>query len=66
MMAMVIMSMTTLKGEKYRSMIIRVKIIAMIIMIMTTTLRGENYDGNDSYDNNDNDDYAEGGELRWK
>jgi hypothetical protein len=32
----------------------------MIIMIMTTTLRGENYDGNDSYDNNYNDDNAEG------
>ncbi len=32
----------------------------MIIMIMTTTLRGENYDGNDSYDNNDNDDDADG------
>ncbi len=49
----------TLRCEKYRSMMIRVKMIAMIIMIMTTTLRGENYDGNDSYDNNDNDDDAE-------
>jgi hypothetical protein len=34
------------------------EMIAMIIMIMTTTLRGENYDGNDSYDNTDNDVYA--------
>jgi hypothetical protein len=41
-------------------MTIRVKMIAMIIMIMTTMLRGENYEGNDSYGNNDNDDDAEG------
>jgi hypothetical protein len=36
------------------------EIIAMIIMIMTTTLRGENYAGKDNYYNNDNDDDAEG------
>jgi hypothetical protein len=37
--------------------------IAMVIMIMKTTLRGgliENNDGNDSYDNNNNDNDAEG------
>jgi hypothetical protein len=36
------------------------EMISMIMMIMTTTLRGEIYDGNDSYENNDNDDDAEG------
>jgi hypothetical protein len=41
---------------------IRIKMMAMVIMTMAT-LRGEKYDDkskNDSYDNNDNDDDAEG------
>jgi hypothetical protein len=36
------------------------EMIAMKIMIMTTMPRGENYDGNDNYYNNDNDDDADG------
>ncbi len=34
--------------------------ITIIIMIMTTMLRGENYAGNDNYYNNDNDDDTDG------
>jgi hypothetical protein len=34
------------------------EIIDILIRIMTTMLRGDNYDGNDSYENNDNDDDA--------